>query len=58
MVARQWITFFGSPAYAGIDPRDGKTYQRVEGFPRLRGDRPFNGPVYGVDDLVPPPTRG
>ena len=48
----------GSPAYAGIDRVFVDALFVVQGFPRLRGDRPHSYHPYEDGTRVPPPTRG
>ena len=48
----------GSPACAGIDPYPLFTPPGLWGFPRLRGDRPFDVILGEPVSSVPPPARG
>ena len=48
----------GSPARAGIDPASGVTWVPCVGFPRTRGDRPFDDVVLRLTKRVPPHARG
>ncbi len=48
----------GSPAHAGIDPRDFRCARVHHGLPRTRGDRPFGGPSVDLQRVAPPHTRG
>ena len=48
----------GSPARAGIDPKETSATASILRFPRTRGDRPLQT-VYVADaDGVPPHARG
>ena len=48
----------GSPAHAGIDRTDQREPDEPMGFPRTRGDRPYEGNVIVHVNEVPPHTRG
>ena len=50
--------YYGSPAYAGIDPVMGVIATVCVRFPRLRGDRPYYSLAAQDFARVPPPTRG
>ena len=48
----------GSPAHAGIDPRQGARSLRCRGLPRTRGDRPEIRSAIASTASAPPHTRG
>ena len=64
--ARGWsaTTFYpvkakaGSPASAGMVPRQGRPERRRPRFPRQRGDGPADDVVVEMLHMVPPPARG
>ena len=58
MQARYRFSIEGSPAPAGIDPRDADDVLSLVRFPRTRGDRPDALASSLGKDLVPPHPRG
>ena len=48
----------GSPAHAGIDPKDEVIGCARMRFPRTRGDRPIVTANIDIAAMVPPHTRG
>ena len=49
---------YGSPAYAGIDPKKPKKMPAICGLPRVRGDRPDFTVFVVLTHKAPPRTRG
>jgi len=52
------VTYFGSPAQAGIDPKKAAGAALMHWFPRASGDRPDEARTAVLAFAVPPRKRG
>ena len=53
-----WRRARGSPAHAGMDPRRRARRRCDRWLPRPRGDGPYRGGHFALQETAPPPTRG